>query len=389
MAALSSDNSASAIARRKQLESELAVAKQEQEELYYDRSIENRQDALSKELEDFQEEKNAEIEKWEKYLEDVETVVKDSLNIVQANATEIGNTLTEKAQEYNLTVSDAVLTPWKDGALAVSDYQTAFDTAASSTTDQLELLKNKWQEVIDKMAEAGQIDVNNINAENANYAAAEKTPEPKPSESKPNNNNTNKDKAIVVGGKINAGGAKIYSNINGAGYSQYFANDPIYTVLSEQGEWLKVRHHKSSSGVTGWFKKSQVKGYSKGSLEIPEDQWAWLDELGEEMQLVPGANGRLEYVKKGTGIIPASLTERLMDLAMNPQEVLDRNRPQITPSKSVVNNNMEIHVDASVSELIHVDHLDGNNLDEITKVIDKAWDKKMQGLNSAIKRFSR
>jgi hypothetical protein len=59
------------------------------------------------------------------------------------------------------------------------------------------------------------------------------------------------------------------------------------------------------------------------------------------------------------------------------------------PSKSVVNNSMELHIDASVGELIHVDHLDGNNLDEITKVVDKAWDKKMQGLNNSIKRFTR
>ena len=389
LAALSSDNSASAVAKRKQLEAELAEANAELEETYYDRSIENQQNALDKELEDFKEEKDAEIEKWEEYLTNVEQVVADSLNIVQANATEIGNTLTEKAQEYNLTVSDAVLTPWKDGALAVSEYQTAFDTAASSTTTKLEEMKNKWQEVIDKMAEAGQIDVNNINAENANYAAAKKTPEPKPSESKPNNN-TNKDKAIVVGGKINASGAKIYSNINGTGYSQYFANDPIYTVLSEQGEWLKVRHHKSSSGVTGWFKKGQVKAYAKGTLGVDKDQWALIDELGEELVMRADDSGKLSFMTKGSTVIPHDITENLMELGqLDPTDILNRNRPQITPSKSVINNNMEIHVDASVSELIHVEHLDGNNLDEITKVVDKAWDKKMQGLNSAIKKFSR
>lgn len=390
LAALSSDNSASAVAKRKQLEAELVEANAELEETYYDRSIENQQNALDKELEDFKEEKDAEIEKWEEYLTNVEQVVADSLGIVQANATEIGNTLTEKAQEYNLTVSDAVLTPWKDGALAVSEYQTAFDTAASSTTTKLEEMKNKWQEVIDKMVEAGQIDVNNINAENANYAAAEKTPEPKPSESKPNNNNTNKDKAIVVGGKINASGAKIYSNINGTGYSQYFANDPIYTVLSEQGEWLKVRHHKSSSGVTGWFKKGQVKAYAKGTLGVDKDQWALINELGEELVMRADDSGKLSFMTKGSTVIPHDITENLMELGqLDPTDILNRNRPQITPSKSVINNNMEIHVDASVSELIHVEHLDGNNLDEITKVVDKAWDKKMQGLNSAIKKFSR
>jgi hypothetical protein len=50
---------------------------------------------------------------------------------------------------------------------------------------------------------------------------------------------------------------------------------------------------------------------------------------------------------------------------------------------------MEFKIDASVGELIHVDHLDGNNLDEIGKFVDKAWEKKMQTLNNSIKKFTR
>lgn len=48
--------------------------------------------------------------------------------------------------------------------------------------------------------------------------------------------------------------------------NQYFASDPIYTVLDEKSGYLKVRHHKLSSGVTGWFKKSDVKAYKTGGL---------------------------------------------------------------------------------------------------------------------------
>jgi hypothetical protein len=395
IAALAGDNSASAAAKRKQLEAELLEARQDQEELYYERSIDNQQTALDKELEDFQAEKDAELTKWDEYLTNVETVVTDSLNLIQANALGVYDTLSSTAEEYNLTLSHSILTPWQDGVLAVSDYQNAFDTAASSTTDKLEAIKDRWQEVIDKMAQVSQTNVDTINKENANYAKAEKkTKKPKQTSNDDKNKSTNKKttstKSIKVGGKINAKGAKIYDYAGDtSGENQYYSSDPIYVVLEEKSGYLKVRHHKSSSGVSGWFKKADVKAYAKGSKGVLEDQWAWIDELGEELQLIPGANGRLEYVKKGTGIVPADLTERLMDLAMNPQEVLDRNRPQITPSKSVVNNNMEIHVDASVGELLHVEHLDGNNPNEISKIVNKAWDKKMEGLNSAIKKFTR
>jgi hypothetical protein len=135
--------------------------------------------------------------------------------------------------------------------------------------------------------------------------------------------------------------------------------------------------------------KKDLQGYAKGTKSVDKDQWALIDELGEELQFVPGANGRLEYVKKGTSIVPADLTERLTNLAMNPQNVLDQNRPQIAPHNSIINNNMEFKIDASVGELIHVERLEGGDLKEINKVIDKAWDKKMQGLNNAIKKFSR
>lgn len=405
ISALSGDNSASAVAKRKQLESELAEANANLQDTYYDRSVSDRQEALDRELESFKESKDAEMEVLDKYLEDVEQVVTDSLNIVQANAKEIGQTLTDQTKEYNLTVSSAVLDPWRDGAAAIDEYTTKFGDTVSSTTTQLNEIKTKWYEIRTEMAAAnaeadkyyqantnkGQ-SVSSVNKENQNYITAKKEEPKKTTTTTTNksNNKTSTQKTIKVGGKINAGNAKIYSSAGAKkGSTQYYAKDPIYVVLAEQSGYLKVRHHKSSKGVTGWFKKSDVKAYAKGSMSVDKNQFAWIDELGEELQIVPGQNGRIEYIKKGTGIVPADLTERIMDLAMNPQEVLDRNRPQITPSKSVINNNMEIKVDASVGELIHVETLNGNNLDEVSKVVDKAWNKKMQELNNAIRKFSR
>ena len=59
IAALSADQSASAIAKRKLLEAELAEKKAALEETYYDRSVEQQQEALDNELDSFKEEKEA------------------------------------------------------------------------------------------------------------------------------------------------------------------------------------------------------------------------------------------------------------------------------------------------------------------------------------------
>ena len=404
---MATDNSASAIAQRKKLEAELYEAKEEQEELYYERSIENSQDALDKELEDFKETKEQEMEQLDQYLEDVERIVTESLDIVRSNAEDIGATLTDKTQEYNLTVSDAVLKPWEDGASAIDTYTTKFGDATSSTTSQLATITEAWNGVktsiasanieADKyynkqMATANSPSVAEINKENKDYysggstknassgnagAAQPIAPMITPKSASTHSlavGNSVKVKTSATHFSANSGNAKMASFVPGGSYTVYEI-DGNQVLIGQNG------------ALTGWINKSDLQGYAKGSISVDEDQFAWIDELGEELQLVPGANGRLEYIKKGTGIVPADLTARLMSLAMNPQEMIDRNRPQIAPSKSIVNNEMSI--DASVGTLIHVDHLDGNNPDEVIKLVDKAWDKKMQGLNSAIKKFTR
>lgn len=389
LAALSGDNSASAIAQRKKLEAELAEADAELEESYYDRSVENNQNALDQELKDFQDKKNAEIEQWDQYLENVEQVMTDSLNVVQANATNIYDTLKTKADEYNLTLSDTILTPWKDGALAIDDYQKTFGETMSSTTDQLEAMKQKWQDAIDHMVQSNSSKINNINKENNNHEKAKPKSASSSNNNKNNNNKTNKnsEKSITVGGKINAGSAKIYSSVGGTAYNQYFSSDPIYTVLEDLGEYLKVRWHKASSGVTGFFKKSDVKAYAKGSKNIDKDQIALLHELGEELVLHAGKNGKIEYLTKGSGVVPADLTKRLMNLAMNYQDILDRNRPAIAPNKSIVNN--EISINVSYGDILHIEEFNGDDPNEIAKIVAKQFEKNTRDLNNSLRKYVR
>ena len=383
LAALSTDNSASAMAKRKQLEAELAEARANLEESYYDRSVSDRQDALDKELDDFQTSKNLEIEKWEEYLDNIEKVIADSLGVVQANTSDIYDTLSEKAQEYDLTLSDAIMSPWQDGALAVWDYQEQFDTSMSFTMDQLEAMKNKWQEVIDKMVEAGNVNVANINRENANYASASKT---STTTSTPSKTQT-QTKTIAAGGKINAGSARIYGSPGGQGYTQYYAKDPIYQVLEVSGNWVRVRHHKLSSGTTGWFKKSDVKAYAKGTKKLNESGIVNIDELGEEL-IIGAKNGRLAYMEKGSGVVPADLTSNLMDWgALNPQDWLDRNRPSVGIPTEI--HNTEINLNIEYGDMVSIGEFHGDNPEDIAKIVAKQFEKHTQQLNNSLRKFVR
>ena len=169
-------------------------------------------------------------------------------------------------------------------------------------------------------------------------------------------------------------------------------------ILKKQLEDLQTQADKTANSVvnatrstvvqTNDGQQTSIKGYAKGSKSVEYDQWAIINELGDELQLVPNSAGRLDYIKKGTGILNSTLTERLMDLAVDPTSMLENNRPVIgTPGITTTNNTVTI--DASVGTLLHVEHLDGSNPAEVSKLVDKAWEKKMQTLNNSIKKFTR
>lgn len=91
--------------------------------------------------------------------------------------------------------------------------------------------------------------------------APQPAPQPQPTPPPP------PQKTVQVGSTINAGGARIYGDSSGnGGGAQYFGYDPIYVVTGERGDFWQVRWHGQTSGVTGWFRKSDVKPYKTGGL---------------------------------------------------------------------------------------------------------------------------
>ena len=375
------------IAKKKQLEAELLKAQEELQESYHDRSVSNQQDALDKELENFQTAQEKKIEDLDKLLEDVETIVAESLVIVKANAEEIGATLTEKTSEYNLTVSDAILNPWKDGSVAIDEYTTKFGDSVSSTIEQLETIRSKWQEVKGAIADANKEadnyynkdaatssgpSVPDIHAENAEYYAA------KPTEAPSTTPAPNPDKAEPQ-------------------YSTYTvkSGDSLSTIaknkLGSVSRWKEIydlnKDIVKNPNLIYPGQQLKIPKYAKGTLGAAKDQWALIDELGEELILRP-QNGRLTYLEKGSGVVPADLTSNLMEWGkLDPSIMLDQNRPSVGVHPEV--HNTQIQIDNSIAELIHIDHCDQSTLPDVEKIVNNALEKHTQKLNQSLRKFTR
>ena len=441
LAALAGDNSAAARAKRAKLEAELAEAKAELEETYYDRSVENQKKALDESAEQFTESKEKESEGWDKYLEDEDAVVEESLGAVEDNTDKIYQLLSDMAKENNLTVDD-VLGVWSDAASGSGDSGQSVGDAVSANFDSTkEKLDKDIDEANAEAADMAEYIKNNVNAYDPDtYKKNHKVPDTPKNDNNSKDDDSSKDDSSSKDDKGSDGNSGDSGNNNSNNSSSDKKDEkkqddtPAPPTRSEQDYYgvalaiwngnygwgngsertrrltekgfdaAKVQRIVDQMRQDGYVTSGAWQGkyhgitdltkyhfnkFAKGTTELDEDQLAIIDELGEELILHAGPEGRLEYVTKGSGIIPADLTERLMNLAMDPQTMLDSNRPEIAPNQNVINNNTEIHVDASVAELIHVERLDGANLDEISKFVDKAWDKKMQGLNSAIKKYVR
>ena len=387
IAAISGDNSITATAKRKRLEAERAELQSELDEMYYEKSIENQKDAIDKEVETFKKSKEEEIEQWDEYLDNVEQVIVDSLNLIKDNASGIYDTLSSKADEYSLTVSDAILAPWQDGGIAISGYQDAFDTAISSTTDKLELLEQRWQDVIDSTNDAAEAAVNAMNEQNAAYAAAEKK-EVKveaPKQQSATSSSSNTPSALAVGSSVTVkGSAKNFSGKSGGVKMASFVPGGAYTVYQVSGGEVLI----GRDGVyTGWVNMSDIVGYSKGTTGVNDDQLALIDELGEELVMHADKNGRLAFLSKGTGVVPADLTSNLMEWGkLDPSIMLDQNRPVIS-APHITNNETVINLE--YGDILHIENLNGEKPENLSKMIDKAFDKHMKQLNSEIRRFTR
>ena len=132
LAAMQNDSSQATIAKRKQLEEQLAEAKKALTEEEYNHSIETQKDALNQQYTAFEEERNKEIEALQLTLEDRETLIANSLEAVKANAATVGEQIAMIAQEHGVIVSDAIISSWKSGENAIASYGDVLSAGTSA-----------------------------------------------------------------------------------------------------------------------------------------------------------------------------------------------------------------------------------------------------------------
>lgn len=381
LAVISGDNSASAIAQKKKLEAELKQAQDELNDLYYDHSIEKQQEALDKSLENYQDNKQDEMDALDESLKNENQVIQDSYAVIAANTDSLAQNLSEIADKYGITLSDSVTKPWLEGVDAIGTYQEQLDTSASAFTEQLRALK---QELVDLQVEADKTADSIIKATNSKKNSTESAKYTPPTPSTPQQSPATEPStpaAPTKGSSVTVKSSATHFSRDGGNGTRMQSWVPGSTFTVYQATDSEVLIGRNG-GYTGWVRLSDIEGYSSGAKSISKDQFAFLDELGEELQLVPDGAGRLSYIKKGTGIIPADLTERLMEWGkLDPSSVLEQSKPVVS-APHVINNNLELNL--QVGEVVHIDRADNSSIPNITKAVQDQMDNYMKNINKKL-----
>lgn len=271
LSAKAGDTSEEAKADVQKLQVELQKAQEELQESEYERYISEQKKLLDELYTDYEDALNGR-------LDDIDALIGELIGTVNENAGNIAAAIEAAANNVGYNLSDSIKTIWDESANGIIDivsvYGEDFSGKLTAVNEALSKIEANTAAMISASGTGGNNNDSIKNPADLNppstgtgYGGAGNSSGGGNGNSNGSGSSEDSEKTIRIGGMINAAGAPIYDFAGDTtGENQVFANDPIYTVLDEINGYLKVRWHKLNSGITGWFKRSDVKAYKAGGL---------------------------------------------------------------------------------------------------------------------------
>ena len=323
MAAYEDDDSEETRHKVQQLKVELEEAKDDLEEQEYDRYISDQEQLLDDLYEEYETILN-------QRLDNIDALIVDMIEAINNNANTISSTLNENAESVGYDMTEYMGDIW-DTSGNIKDVASVYgDDTATTVGEAIKKMDKDIADMVEYVDKQASANISYAASSSAAYAPEAnkvsgsatntKVDGITPSMIQSNKNETKKDTTIKKGDTINAGNAKIYADSEGnGGGKQYFASDPVYTVVGERGDYILVSHADGNSGATGWFKKSDVvKEYASGKRRLSRNEVAWTQEEGREFILRPSDGAILTPLAKGDSVLNAVASSNLWNMANNP-----------------------------------------------------------------------
>lgn len=438
IASLSGSTNAADVAERRKLQAELTDAKSDMDDHYYSHAKEQQSQALDNEMTAYETAMNTYIEGLRTKLEESTTALYMSYEEMSTETKSFVDGVTQgvvlnagNVKNVYLatgeTIDDCLMTPWANAADAIGTFASSegalglmnswteakagkpfydFETKVSGylskpwssiigTDGPVQTFKTSVTSVMSQIVSSVQANVSGISGVISGLQTeidkikdttirittvyetqgtpsgggggdtSDKTPEPK----------MHADGQLFVGTAVPTLLKSLHKTVNGVTYVPIQGTD--YYV-------------KKDDAKVGWapYGTKRYKYNAKGTTGTTRDEWAITDEpqFGDELVLVPGKDGNLSFMRKGTGVVPADLTQKLFELAQIPtSDLMNKNLTAIVPNITKNDFKNEFNFES----LVHVDTVDSDTLPKLEKMVDKKIDDFSKALNYSLKRFAR
>lgn len=444
IASLSGSTNKADIAERRKLEAQLYESRDSLNDTYYDHAKDSQNEALDAEASAYEKTMTKMVEgmraSFEEATADMDMFLESVTIAVSMNA----DTVLQKYQDTEVPLNDAITNPWEEAAKAVGTYGgdandlmdvwkkdgyfaefkstastnlsypwSAGVTAAntfknsvsavmsdiasnvrsnvSSITSYLGSVQSAYNGIISTAQRAkAEVDAANAAAAaGASYTGSAGNVQLTPTPTAPAHvDNRILNKYKLTASQVTALG---YGPISLEEFERLLRNYQIkYSAIYKQVANTQPLERSLQRVISGEYITGPmaVRQYAKGTTGTPRDEWAITDEpqFGDELVLVPGKDGNLSFVRKGTGIVPADMTQKLVELAQIPtSDLMNKNLTAIVPNITKNDFKNEFNFES----LVHVDTVDSDTLPKLEKMVDKKIDDFSKALNYSLKRFAR
>ena len=389
--AYSNDVSEETRAKVQKLNVDLKNAEEDLQETEYERYISDTKDLLGDLYNDYEMLLN-------ERLDDVDGLIIEMIDSTNQNSEAINATIRDTADKVGYDLSDSMREIWDNGDVkdVVSYYGDNFISYITTTNQVLANIETLVTSLVNASDNTLEKETPSTNKSTVTTTPSSSTSiktdvpskttvdKSKPSATTSSNKSNQSNKLIKVGGLINAGSAPIYSYVGDTnGVKQYFADDPIYEVLEELNGYLKVRWHKATQGVTGWFRKSDVKRYKTGGL-VNFTGLAQLDGTPSKPEMVLNAKDTANLIELKEILKKSNLSQVSLASSIN--------TPVITPIVNTLsdafkemsrgNNSYSQDITNNFNFNTNVDHVDSYSDIMNKAVTDKDFEALIQSLTT-------
>ena len=368
IASLSGSTNKADIAERRKLEAQLYESRDSLNDTYYDHAKDSQNDALDAEASAYEETMTKMVEGMRASLQEATADMDAFLDSVTIAVSMNADTVLEKYRETEVPLNDAITNPWEEARTKVGQYAgdannlmdvwkqggyfAEFKSTASTNLSSpwsagsdaaasfRESVSNEMSNVVSNIASnvkeaqgllsdlTADIQSTNIKLDGtvgASYSggsgsggggvtSGSSQPAPTPPAQVDNRilskYKLTSDRVLALGyGPISLEKFEELLRTYQIKYSAAYATKQVANTTALERSLKKVI---SGNYVTG---PMAIRQYAKGTAGTPRDEWAITDEpqFGDELVLVPGKDGNLSFMRKGTGVVPADLTANLME----------------------------------------------------------------------------